>query len=306
MVDVLKRRGMRRENRRRPLLYVATLFAVLFCLGGCARKPLPERHASEPDGANAVRVEARASSIRTVHLVVDAGESMLLGAVSEGRWLSPDSAAPLTREGAKYGLYTLTRRLGESRGGKATPPSQPCANPSVHIVNVPQVNADVIAISGDSNALPRTPSIQSTRQRPYRNLVARWLREHGIADPSVNITQLLRIDLEGDNTDEVLIAANLLRGAGASARRGDYSVVLLRKIIKGEVQTIPLLEEYYLADCAGNCAPAAHRIAALLDINGDGVMEVILAWRDYKGRGKTVYQVQGSDVRSVLSWACAP
>jgi hypothetical protein len=251
-------------------------------------------------------VDARTSSIPAVHLVVDASEAMLFGAVSDGRWLSAEGAAPLTQEGGKYGLYTLTRRLGESRGGKARPPAQPCANPSLEIVNVPQGNEDVIAISGDWNALPRTPSVQSTRQRPYRNLVAKWLREHGIAHPSVNITQLLRIDLEGDNTDEVLIAANLLRGTGASARRGDYSVVLLRKITKGEVQTIPLVEEYYLADCAGKCAPAAHRIAALLDINGDGVMEIILASRDYKGRGKTVYQVQGGDVRNVLSWACAP
>jgi hypothetical protein len=279
---------------------------MLFGLAGCERKPLPERHASEPDGLNAARVEARTSSIPTVHLVVDASEAILFGAVNDGRWLSAASAAPLTQEGVKYGLYTLTRRLGESRGGKARPPSEPCSNPSLDIVDVPQVDADVIAISANWNALPRTPSIHGARQRAYRDLVAKWLREHGIADPLVNITQLLRIDLEGDNTDEVLIAANLLRGAGTSARPGDYSVVLLRKTTKGEVQTIPLVEEYYLADCVRKCAPAAHRVAALLDLNGDGVIEVMLAWRDYKGRGKTVYQVQGGEVRNVLSWACVP
>ena len=110
----------------------------------------------------------------------------------------------------------------------------------------------------------------------------------------------------GDNTDEVLIAANLVRGAGTSARPGDYSVVLLRKITKGEVQTIPLVEEYYLTACIGECAPATHRVAALLDMSGDGVIEIVLAWRDYKGRGKAVYQVEDGEVTNVLSWACAP
>jgi hypothetical protein len=205
----------------------------------------------------------------------------------------------------KYGLYTLTRRLGESRGGKARPLSEPCSNPSVDIVDVPQVDADVIAVGANWDALPRTPAVHSTRQRAYRDLVAMWLRAKGIADPVVNITQLLRIDLEGDDTDEVLIAANLIRGAGTSARAGDYSVVLLRKIMKGEVQTIPLVEEYYFTGCIGECAPAVHRIAALLDLNGDGVIEVVLAWRDYEGRGKTVYQTEGDEVKKVLSWACA-
>ena len=82
-------------------------------------------------------------------------------------------------------------------------------------------------------------------------------------------------------------------------------MVLLRKIMKGEVQTIPLVEEYYFTGCIGECAPAVHRIAALLDLNGDGVIEVVLAWRDYEGRGKTVYQTEGDEVKKVLSWSCA-
>jgi hypothetical protein len=176
----------------------------------------------------------------------------------------------------------------------------------VDIVDVPETDADVIAVSANWHALPRTPSVLSTQQWVYRDLVAKWLRAQGIVDPLVNITQILRVDLEGDKTDEVLIAANLLRGDGASARPGDYSVVLLRKIMKGEVQSIPVVEEYYFTGCVGECTPAAHRVAALLDMNGDGVIEIVLAWRDYKRRGKTVYRVEGGDVRNVLSWACGP
>jgi hypothetical protein len=289
-----------------PLLCLVPLFLVMSVLAACERKPLPERQVSESKGPNTARAEPGASSIPSVHVLVDASEAMLFGAIMDGRWLPAESAAPLTRKGMKYGLYTLTRRLGESRGGEATPPSKACSNPRVDIADVPQTDADVIAVGGNWHALPRTPSVHSTQQWVYRDLVAKWLRAKGIADPVVNITQILRVDLEGDKTDEVLIAANLLRGDVASAKAGDYSVVLLRKIMKGEVQSIPVVEEYYFTGCIGECAPAAHRVAALLDVNGDGVMEIVLAWRGYKGRGKTVYQVEGGDVRNVLSWACGP
>jgi hypothetical protein len=287
-------------------MYVVPLFSLLVGLAGCERKPLAERNTHEPDGPTAARVESRASTGVTVHPLVDAGEAMLFGAVTDGRWLPVESASPLIREGMMYKLYTLTGRLGERRGGKAKPPSARCSSLSLDILDVPQVDADVIAVSGNWNALPRAPSVQNTQQRAYRDLVDKWLREQGIADPLVNITQLLRIDLDGDNTDEVLITANLVRGAGTSARPVDYSVVLLRKITKGELETIPLVEEYYLTGCIGECVPAAHRVAALLDMSGDGVIEVVLAWRGFEGRGKTVYQVEGGEVRNVLSWACAP
>ena len=305
-VDVLRHQGIWRENLARALLCVVALFSMVFGLAGCDRRPVTERNASEPGGTGAAPMEHSASSIPSVHLLVDASEAMLFGAASGGRWRPAASAAPLTQEGMKYGLYTLTRRLGESRGEKAKPPSNSCSNPSVNIVDVPQLDADVIAVSANWNALPRTPSVHSTQQRAYRNLVAQWLRAQGIADPLVKITQIVRIDLEGDNTDEVLIAANLLRGTGRSARPGDYSVVLLRKIAKGEVQSIPLVEEYYFTGCIGKCAPAAHRVAALLDVSGDGVMEVVLAWRNYERRGKTVYQIERGEVRNVLSWVCNP
>ncbi len=303
-VDGLKRQQIWKAAR--PLLCLVALFSVVVSLAGCERKPLTERNASEPDGPTAGHVQPHASSISSVRAIVDAGEAMLFGAVADGGWVPVGRAAPLIREGMTYGLYTLTRRLGERQGGKARSPSERCSNPSVDIIDVPHVEADVIAVGGSWNALPRAPSFHSTQQRVYRDLVAKWLRAQGIADPLVHITQILRVDLEGDNIDEVLIAANLSRGTGTSTPSGDYSVVLLRKIVMGEVRSIPLVEEYYQTGCSGECAPATHRVALLLDLSGDGVMEVVLAWRGYQARGKMIYQVKGTEVSKVFSWACAP
>jgi len=156
-VDVLKHQEIWRENLVRALLCLAPLFLMVFGLSGCDRRPVMERNASEPGGPSAAPMEQRASSIPSVHLLVDASEAMLFGAASGGRWLPAASAAPLTQEGMKYGLYTLTGRLGESPGEKAKPSSKSCSNPSVNIVDVPQLDADVIAVSANWNALPRTP-----------------------------------------------------------------------------------------------------------------------------------------------------
>lgn len=150
------------------------------------------------------------------------------------------------------------------------------------------------------------PPFRATRQLAYRDRVAQWLRARGIADPSPNITQLLRVDLEGDNVDEVLIAANRLRGAGTSAQAGDYAVVLMRKITAGAVQTIPLAEEYYPTGCIADCAPAAYRVAAVLDVSGDGVLEVVLSWRNYQARGKSIYRAEEGGMVRTLAWECAP
>jgi hypothetical protein len=270
-----------------------------------ARRGFPEQHPREPERPVA-RSEPRASSAPTVHFIVDAAEGMLFGAVANRRWLPAGNAAPLIREGMKYHLYRLTRPLGERLGGAARPPPETCSNPTVRIADVPPGDEDVIAVSDDSNALPRAPSVQSTRQLAYRDRVAQWLRARGIADPSLNITQLLRVDLEGDHVDEVLIAANRLRGAGTSAQAGDYAVVLMRKITAGAVQTIALAEEYYPTGCIADCAPAAHRVAAVLDVSGDGVMEVVLSWRNYEARGKSIYRAQEGGMVRTLAWECAP
>jgi hypothetical protein len=250
-------------------------------------------------------MERRPSSAATIHAIVDANEAILFGAVTNGRWLPAGSAAPLIRGGTTYRLYTLARSLGEREGGAAEPPSETCSNPIVHIVDSPRVDEDVIGVNGDRNALPRTPSVQSTRQPAYRNVIAQWVEAHGIADPLVNITQILRVDLEGDNVDEVLIAANLLRGVGTSARAGDYAVVLLRSVAGGEVRTVPLVQEYYPAGCIAECTPATHRVAAVLDVSGDGLMEVVLAWQDYEGRGKAIYRAEAGGIVEALSWTCS-
>jgi len=100
------------------------------------------------------------------------------------------------------------------------------------------------------------------------------------------------------------VSGNLLRGLGTSAAPGDHAFALFLKTAAEEFSVQPLEEEYYPDGCTADCAPRAFRVAAVLDLNGDGRMEVVVAFRDYEGGGKTIYTVTGSRANPVLSWRC--
>lgn len=148
------------------------------------------------------------------------------------------------------------------------------------------------------------PVVQDITQSAYHVAAATWLRAHGVANPKVNLSQILRIDLEGDGTDEVLLSGSRQASLVTFAQPGDYAFVLLRKVVAGTVETIPIVEEYYPKGCIAECAPVAYRIAAALDINGDGVLEVVVEFSYFEGTGKSVYGVKGKEVVQLMSWRC--
>lgn len=63
----------------------------------------------------------------------------------------------------------------------------------------------VLAIAGDWNALPRVPKSQDIAQADYVKAVREFLTAKDIRNPKVKITQILRIDLEGDGAMEVVV-----------------------------------------------------------------------------------------------------
>ncbi len=110
-------------------------------------------------------------------------------------------------------------------------------------------------------------------------MVASFLKGAGINKPEVKILQLLRVDLDGDGVEEVLISANSSDQQSMIMTKGDFSVVLLRRVVGGASQTIPLVSEVETKVPKEPRMDGKYHhtetVAAILDINGDGVMEVI-------------------------------
>lgn len=272
---------------------VARKFAVLTCLTGLF-----------PCGAGSKDQPGAGT-----HPIVDVESGYLLGGSAGRKWVSDQAAAKSLHGGETYRLYSATRALGTMRGGKPKGQGAPCPETLfVDLAPKPGGKA-MIAIVENWNALPRMPQILPTTSPVYRTVIMNELRRHGLPKPTVKIDQIWRVDLDGDGQDEVIISANNYAyyepGAAppSASRAGDYSLLLVRRVVGGRVRTFVLNGQYYLQAKTFN-APDDTHIAACLDVNGDGRMEIIMRDRYYEGHGTSVLEMGADGFKSVLSSAC--
>jgi len=105
-----------------------------------------------------------------------------------------------------------------------------------------------------------------------------FLKTKGIEQPKVKIENILRVDLDGDGEDEVLISAtNYFDKENRVPMRspaGSYSMMLLRRVVAGKVETQLVEGEFhpkaYLRTEDSFDAPNAYKVIATLDLDGDG------------------------------------
>ncbi len=135
--------------------------------------------------------------------------------------------------------------------------------------------------------------------------MADWLRTQGIDQPEVHLTAVQRIDLEGDGVDEVVVSATRLNDGDRvpSVAAGDYSVVVVRKLVAGSVVTLPLVGEYY-RQAQELAYPSTHALATVLDVNGDGTLEIVVHSTFWEGTATTIYAVHDSTMQPVGSVGC--
>jgi len=234
---------------------------------------------------------------------VDLTARCLLGGVQNGKWISGTISAAALKGGETYRLYSLTAALGTGRGSAPESVGMPCEETQrVTITAAPA--AALVAVSSTWNPQPRAVRAENTDQEVYRQAAAVVLRAHGIANPQVHLTQVLRVDLEGDGESEVLVTATYYKdGVAPHANVGDYSVVFLRKVVAGKVETVILDSDYY-PQAVEFGASQTYRVTGVLDLNGDGVLEVLVYGEYYEGAGTAVYAIKGTHVEQVLSCGC--
>lgn len=130
------------------------------------------------------------------------------------------------------------------------------------------------------------------------------MQEQGVDDSQPYLSQLWRIDLEGDGRDEVLIAAVRYRGSVTSTQAGDYSLLLLRKLIDGVVVTFPVILDFFSETYIAKCALERHEIINVLDLNGDGKLEIITKSSGYESITQTIFSIEDFRIKKRLEWTC--
>ena len=249
-----------------------------------------------------------ANMLQPVWPIVDATSGFLLGGSHNGQWLDAFAIMPSLQDGERsYLLYAGSTFEGQIN---VSPPTTPLEGPcgGTPAVSFPD-NGDHsgrIAIVARWDPASRQPQSLPLDTPVYVEAIAQLLQAQGISEPEVQLTSVDRIDLEADGVDEVLITAARLTGLGSglpTAAAGDYSLVVLRKVVGEDVASIPLAmtvftEDIELAD------PVQYSVLAMLDLDGNGNLEIVLEGRYFEGRFVTVYEINGQDVEAVLTVGC--
>jgi len=115
------------------------------------------------------------------------------------------------------------------------------------------------------------------------------------------------VNIEGDGSNEVLLSAAYFKDISSHmTRTGDYSVVLVRKVIGNQVLTIPLVKDYSVSSVPGGelSYPSTYTLLDALDLNQDGTLGLIVEVSRWEGLGAIVYRVGGQNVQEVVRTIC--
>lgn len=139
----------------------------------------------------------------------------------------------------------------------------------------------------------------------YRQAVTDWLSSEGVPAPQIDTMQVFRVDIEGDGADEVFVSAHhFTDGSGHMTQAGDYSVVLMRRVTGNDVLTLAITGKIHTSAQPELTFPFTYSFSNFIDLNQDGILEVVVALKRWEGFGASVYQIDGQEIVQVLNDVC--
>jgi hypothetical protein len=250
---------------------------------------------------------ARAQRANDLPTIIELRQGCIIGGVEDRRWVDSERIAKSLNAPQKFNRYTLAGPAGELTVDMITPGD--CTGEwSFETSARPEEGIAIASASWD--VMPRRPRPIDRKDKTYVNIVAGLLKQSGIRKPEVEINEGYKIDLDDDGKDEVVIVASHFQngtgemsGIGRNSAPGDYALVLVRRVIKGRVKNILLVKDVRLTTNAGPLVRGYH-LSAIADLNGDGLMEIVLYDAYHEGSASRVIQINGAKPRVVLECAC--
>jgi hypothetical protein len=222
----------------------------------------------------------------------------LLGGVRAGKWLTAEQAASLIAGTSEYDIYTSSTDMFQALG--YAPESTPI-RPGQYTVGSDSTRAD-FGMLGVAHGWPvRQGQAEelSPDNETYKQLVLDWLKEAGVADPQLGSLHIYRVDLEGDGADEIFISATRLDDSQHTTRKGDYSLILMRKVAGKEALTLPLVADIYRSQEAETTYPRTYLLSNFIDLDQDSILEVVIDYHRWEEDGAILYTIHGQEIAQV-------
>jgi hypothetical protein len=224
----------------------------------------------------------------------------LLGWWDDGAWHRPADPAAIPAEvGMTYTFVGIGRAQSEAVGGAAELTCEVTNDPPYTIPLEPTfddaaVVPRAIAVSASWPLEPRGAEQLDTNGATYLEATAAIASDLGVPGSPAHLDQVLRTDLDGDGTDEVLLVGRHPdAGAESHPRAGWYAFVALRSVVDGEVQTDLLGSAAFPEDDDTFPNMTTYRVDAIADLNGDGRMEIVVGAEWWEGWGTDVLEWAG-------------
>ncbi len=235
--------------------------------------------------------------------IIDLSVGGLIGGVEKGRWVAPSAVQAGVKKGDIFNWHLLS---GASISG--VPIEEFGVSEICDDFYYARFKTDTLGIQEDSipsgvafgaaidwDPTPRDP-VELTRSAAkslYSKTVAGILRKNGLTKTVPRNFRAWRIDLDGDGTEEVIVESQSWGDRiSPSAKRGDYSVLILRKIVGGKVRDTVVSSEFVKQRVEFG-APSRFKLSAIADLNGDGKMEFVVYGEYYEGGGSQAYEIRG-------------
>lgn len=240
-----------------------------------------------------------ASAVAVLHPIIIAGPNWLLGAADATGWVSGRAAAGRLVGGEQYQIPDAA----SATGALPEPIETICPDTFTVALSPAPAARRTIAVAGAWPLAPRQPV--AVDPAAYEQAVARVLQANGIAQPEVQITGAVQIDLDNDGTSETLISASRLRDPALlpGVAAGDYALIMVQRASGEQDTLIEVVGEYYPV-AEELRAPLAHELLGVYDLNGDGALEVVVFSRYYEGASAAAYVIADTTAEQVLATGC--
>lgn len=237
--------------------------------------------------------------------IVDLKLNGLLGGVRKGKWITPAETVKFIAKNPEFSALDLKTSMSSAVFmGTIFEPEDPCDEFYRAEFENNLKSGIAIGVGASWNPQPRVPQKLENDSNIYNQAVKKFLARKGLTNSTVKITQVFRIDLDGDGVEEVVITATHYKKDGSpSAAAGDYSFVMVRKVFGKNVEEILIDGDFHKKGVEFG-APNIYEVSAIADLNGDGSMEIVVYGEYYEGAFSNVYELNGNSAKSVLGSGC--